>query len=177
MPDAQVLLTQDISVELVDRVRTLLDDAFGGEFSDDDWDHARGGWHTIVTIGVDVVSHAAVVPRVMEIGRTELRSGYVEAVATAPCVQRSGYGSRAMTELMRVIRREFDVGLLSTGQHRFYEALGWERWLGPSFVVRDGQRVRTEGEDHGIMALRFGPSVDISLTAPVVCYARRGDDW
>ncbi len=78
--------------------------------------------------------------------------------------------------LMAVIRSEFDIGRLSTGCHRFYEQLGWERWRGPTFLVRDGQRIRTEDEDDGIMALRFGPSATISLTEPIACYAREGDD-
>lgn len=69
------------------------------------------------------------------------------------------------------------MGLLSTGCRRSYEQLGWERWRGPTLVVSDGQRIRTEDEDDGIMALRLVPSAAISLTEPIACYTREGDDW
>ncbi len=40
-----------------------------------------------------------------------------------------------------------------------------------------GQLVRTEDEDDGIMVLRFGPSQEADLTAPISCDSRPGDDW
>ncbi len=171
-----MLATADVPVELLRRVRALLDEAFGGDFTKDDWQHALGGWHASVMVDGAVVSHAAVVQRVMDIGGRQFGSGYVVAVATAPNARRCGHGSRAMAELAEVIRRKFDIGLLSTSQHRFFEALGWERWRGPTFVVRDGEFVRTADEDDGIMALRFGPSAGVSLNKPIACRAREGDD-
>jgi aminoglycoside 2'-N-acetyltransferase I len=77
---------------------------------------------------------------------------------------------------MDVVRREFDIGVLSTSRHRFYERLGWERWTGPSFVLRGGERIRTADEDDGIVVLRFGVSLDIPLSAAIACHARSGDD-
>lgn len=75
------------------------------------------------------------------------------------------------------MRREHEMGGLSTGRHAFYERLGWERWQGPTFV-RDGNDViRTEDEDDGVMVLRSGPSAKIDLTASISCDARPGDDW
>ena len=158
------------------RLRHLLDDAFDGTFTDDDWEHALGGWHAIVT-EAHVLSHVAVVARRIEVGRRELNAGYVEAVATAPSARRHGHASRAMRAAMVVLRREFEVGALSTNVHRFYERLGWERWLGPSFVVHEGQRVRSVEDDDGVMVLRFGPSSGIALDAPIACHTRAGDDW
>jgi len=67
--------------------------------------------------------------------------------------------------------------VLSTGRHEFYQRLGWERWLGPTFVRRGEALVRTPDEDDGIMVLRFGRSRDTDLTAPIACEAREGDDW
>lgn len=177
MADAQVLATPDAPAGLLRRIRALLDQAFDGEFSDDDWDHALGGWHVVVTEDGDLVSHAAVVPRIIEFGARPLRSGYVEAVATMLGRQRSGYGSLATAEATKLVRREFDVGVLSTSRHGFYERMGWERWQGPTFVRRGDQRVRTEGEDDGIMVLRFGLSLNLRLTDQIVCESRSGDDW
>ena len=76
-----------------------------------------------------------------------------------------------------VIRRECELGVLSTSSHDFYGALGWERWRGPTFVRTGGQLVRTEDEDDGIMVLRFGPSQGLDLAAAISCDSRTGDDW
>lgn len=177
MPIVSVFSTSSASEDVLERIRGLLEESFEGDFSEDDWDHALGGWHVVITEGDEAVSHAAVVPRRMQFGDRVLRSGYLEAVATAPSRRRSGLGSLVMTEAAKVVRREFDVGVLSTGRHRFYERLGWERWRGPTFVRREGQPVRTPDEDDGIMVLRFGLSVDLEPAAPIVCESRRGDDW
>ncbi len=158
-------------------LRQLLDDAFDHEFSDDDWDHALGGWHAIVSVDGVPVSHAAVVPRRIEVGARVLSVGYVEAVATAPGSQRQGHALRAMRAAMDVIRLEFEMGVLSTGHHRFYGRLGWERWQGPSFVIEDGRRARTADEDDSLMVLRFGPSADVPLDDTIACWSRPGDDW
>ncbi len=69
------------------------------------------------------------------------------------------------------------MGALSTSKQRFYERLGWERWLGPTFVRRGGGVVRTPDEDDGIMVLRFGASREVDRTAAISCEARSGDDW
>lgn len=169
--------TARASPERLRAVRELLDDAFGGDFAEEDWEHTLGGWHVAITQGRSVVSHAAVVPRRLEIGERAVRAGYVEGVATAPGAQRSGLGSRVMTRLAAIVRAEFELGALSTDRHRFYGRLGWERWQGPSFVRRADEVVRTPDEDDGIMVLRFGPSRDVDLAAAIVCEARTGDDW
>ena len=123
------------------------------------------------------MSHAAVVPRTIRVDDCAFRAGYVEGVATRPDRQRQGLGSQVMTEAAGVLRREFDLGVLSTGRSEFYQSLGWERWQGPTFVRTGGQLVRTEDEDDGIMVLRFGPSQEVDLTAPISCDSRPGDDW
>jgi aminoglycoside 2'-N-acetyltransferase I len=175
--DIAVFRTPDAPPGVLQHGREMVHDAFDGDFSHADWEHALGGWHVVVTDNEQVLSHAAVVPRTIEFGERPLQSGYVEAVATAPVAQRRGHGSQAMVHVTEIIRRHFDVGVLSTSRHRFYERLGWERWRGPSFVVRDGRRLRTEKEDDGIMVLRFGASSCVSLTLPLACRARSGDDW
>ena len=173
-----MLSTPDLSADWRRRIRTLLDDAFGGDFSDDDWEHAGGGWHVVVTDdGRHPVAHAAVVRRAIDVGPRTYRAGYVEAVGTAPTVQGAGHGSRAMAEANRLVRRDHDLGVLGTGRHAFYERLGWERWRGAAFVLRDGDRVRTPDEEDGLMVLRFGASAGVALTDPITCRARRGDDW
>ncbi len=76
-----------------------------------------------------------------------------------------------MSEASALVGTRFDLGALSTGRHRFYERLGWERWHGPTFVRREHDVVRTKEEDDGVMVLRFGPSRDIDLGATISCEA------
>ena len=174
---SEVRVTTAPSAVLLQEIRRLLDAAFGDDFSDDDWDHTRGGWHAVVVDDDVVVAHAAVVPRILEVADRPLRAGYVEGVATAPAREGEGLGSLAMAAISEVVRGEFEMGALSTGRHRFYERLGWERWRGPTFVRDGAETVRTEEEDGGVMVLRFGPGDWVDLTAPISCERRPGDDW
>ena len=159
------------------KVRRLLDEAFEGDFPEEDWRHTLGGWHVVVIEEGAVLSHAAAVPRTLEVAGRPLRSGYVEGVATAPGRHGEGLGSFAIWQLDRLLRREFEIGALSTGRHNFYERLGWERWRGPTYVRRGPELIRTEDEDDALMVLRFGPSLALDLTEPISCEARTGDDW
>ena len=127
--------------------------------------------------GDALVSHAAVVPRTIRVGDDAFLAGYVEGVATRPDRQREGLGAAVMAEARDRAPSRFELGVLSTSSHDFYERLGWERWQGPTFVRTGEQLVRTEDEDDGIMVLRFGPSQEIDLTAPISCESRSGDDW
>jgi aminoglycoside 2'-N-acetyltransferase I len=169
--------TTEASTDLLAEIRHLLEVAFEGDFSDEDWEHALGGWHVVVEDGDAVVSHAAVVPRILEVADRPFRTGYVEGVATAPARRRQGLGSLAMAEISEVVRSEFELGALSTGDHSFYERLGWERWQGPTFVRGGSALIRTEEEDDALMVFRFGPSKDVELTAALSCESRPGDDW
>jgi aminoglycoside 2'-N-acetyltransferase I len=177
MVTVEVFTTEDLSVGRVAEIRRLLDRAFDGGFTDEDWEHALGGHHVLVLVGGDVVAHAAVVARDIEVAGRHLHAGYVEAVATDPAGQREGLGTQAMAEATRVVMAAYEFGALSTGVHLFYERLGWERWRGPTYVRRGAQPERTADDDDAVMVLRFGPSDAIDLTAPISCEARSGDDW
>lgn len=169
--------TAQAPAEFLMEIRRLLLRAFNEDFSEDDWEHTLGGWHVVVPGGGGPLSHAAVVPRILHVADRPIEVGYVEGVGTVPSRQREGLGSLVMAEASELIRSEFDMGALSTGHHNLYARLGWERWLGPTFVRRGSETVRTEEDDDGVMILRFGPSRDIDLLAPLTCEARRGDDW
>ncbi len=168
--------TEDLPTEVIDAVRSLCDRAFD-DFADTDFDHALGGWHVVVTDGDVVLAHAAIVERIIRVGERDLRTGYVEAVATDPDHQGQGIGTSVMAEIDAIARRAFELGALSTDRTAFYGRLGWEVWRGPTFVLSDEGRQRTEDEDGGIMVLRFGPSAAVDLDAPIACRSRPGDDW
>lgn len=175
--DLRVASTLDLDATLLAAARRLMDDAFRGDFGDEDWDHALGGQHVVLLDDGELVTHASVVERTVWIGERPFRTGYVEAVATAPAHQGRGCGTLAMRRIGELIVQHFELGALATGEHGFYERLGWEHWRGPS-SVRTGERlVRTEEDDDGIMVLRTGPSAGIDLASPISCEARPGDDW
>jgi aminoglycoside 2'-N-acetyltransferase I len=176
--DVRVVTTAQASGDLLRGIRSVVSAAFGERFSDDDWDHTLGGTHVVVGDEDVVVSHAAIVPRTLEVGGRALHTGYVEGVATAPARQGRGLGSHVMGVVSDLLHREeFDMGALSTGNHAFYERLGWERWRGPTFVRHGSALVRSEDDDDGVMVLRFGASANVDLDAPISCEARAGDDW
>ena len=172
-----MLTDADLSAAQLSEIRSLLNEAFAGRFAPEDWEHTRSGARVIVSDAGRIVSHAAVVPRRLAVAQRPFSTGYVEGVATTTTLQRRGLASLAMTRASMLIRDEYELGCLSTGEHAFYERLGWERWCGATFV-RDGAReIRTEEEDEGVMVLRFGPSGGVDLSAQLSCERRAGDDW
>ena len=108
--------------------------AFAGRFTNEDWAHTLGGQHIVITDGGEIVSHAAVVARDLNVGDRTYRVGYLEGVATLPPRQRQGFGSLTVNEVSKVLRKSFDMGALSSSQREFYARLGWESWQGPTFV-------------------------------------------
>lgn len=177
MTETRIVAGADASPDLLQRIRQLVNVAFDGTFSDEDWQHTIGGTHVVVTDAGEVVSHAAVVPRTLTIDGRPLSTGYVEGVATAPERAGQGLGSMAMAEAGHLIRASYQLGALSTDAHHFYGRLGWERWQGPTYVLRDGIPERTQDEDDGIMVLRCDASRGTPLDGAIACEERAGDDW
>jgi aminoglycoside 2'-N-acetyltransferase I len=167
----------DLGSDTVRALHTLFVAAFVDGFTPEDAAHAFGGIHVVAFDGDDVVAHASAVPRTIVVSDRDFDAGYVEAVATSPARQGAGIGTQVMEALDELIRDRWELGVLSTGRPTFYEKLGWERWRGPSYVIKEQGTVRTEDEDDGLMVLRFGASAAIDLTSPITCYDRPGDAW
>lgn len=175
-PAAVVVASADLDAATRAALDLLWAAAFD-DWTDDDAAHARGGLHALVHDGETLVAHAAVVPRTLLVGGAPWSVGYVEGVATLPSRQGGGLGSTAVAALGDALRARWPLGALSTGAHSFYIRLGWERWRGASYVVRDGALVRTEDDDDGLMVLRHGPSAGLDLALPIACEDRPGDPW
>lgn len=175
------LATDDLSAQQVADLRRLLWAAFAhdedGAFSEEDWQHALGGTHFVVTIGAEIVAHASVVERTLHVAGLPVRTGYVEAVATAPPHQGRGHGSALMADVNLLIERDFEMGALGTGSQGFYERLGWHIWRGPSSVRTETGEIPTPDENGYIMALLTPASPTIDLDAPISCEWRPGDVW
>jgi aminoglycoside 2'-N-acetyltransferase I len=175
------LATTELTSAEVATIRTLLDEAFGTNederFTDPDWDHAVGGIHFVLDLGGEIVAHASVVEREIHVGGRPLRTGYVEAVATAVDRQGRGLGSVLMVDVTDWIRDHFELGALGTGRHHFYERLGWQTWAGPSSVRAPDVMRRTPDEDGYILVLRTPTSPPFDVNEPISCDWRPGDVW
>jgi len=173
--------TDALSPDEIDVIRALLDAAFWDEederFTEEDWEHSIGGLHVVLEIDGRIVSHASVVERELQVAGHPLRTGYVEAVATAPGFQGRGYGTRVMQLIGRAIDAGYELGALGTGEIGFYERLGWRVWQGPTSVRTAVGERRTPVEDGGIMVLLTRATPPIDLGAPISCEWRPGDVW
>ncbi|EST33645.1 GNAT family N-acetyltransferase [Streptomyces roseochromogenus] len=132
--------------------RALLDAAFDGGFSEEDWDHGLGGLHVLVHDGTGLAAHGAVVMRRIRHRGRWLRAGYVEAVAVRPDVRRKGIGGRVLGELERVIGRAYDLGALSASPEGalLYTARGWRQWGGQVHGLSPDGIVRLPEEEAGM---------------------------
>jgi aminoglycoside 2'-N-acetyltransferase I len=175
--DLRLVTTEQLTGVQLDAIRALIEEAFEGTFDDHDWDHTVGGVHVSVVDDDVIVAHGAVVERTLVAGDRQLRSGYVEGVATARSHRRRGLGTKVMKRVAKVIQADFELGALSTGVQDFYELLGWERWRGPTYVDTPSGRVRTEDEDDGILVLRTAATRDLDATVSLTCDWRQGDVW
>ena len=172
--------TDDLTAGEIVSIRTLLVAAFSGDedgFDDADWEHALGGIHFLLEVDGEIVAHAAVVQREIHVGAHGLRTGYVEAVATAPAHQGRGFGTRLMADVTEYVSEGFDLGVLGTGRHHFYVRLGWSTWRGAS-SVRTAAGLRPTPDDDGfLLVLRTKTSPVLEGSEPISCDWRPGDVW
>jgi aminoglycoside 2'-N-acetyltransferase I len=162
----------------IKNLRSLLWRAFGDDdFDEDDWGHALGGWHVLAEDGDQLMAHAAVVRRTLEVGGEPWDTGYVEAVATDPVSQGRGIATQVMTIVGQIISENHQLGALGTGMFHFYERLGWQRWRGPSGVRTVAGTERTSEDDGFIMVLLTEASRHLDLAGLITCDWRPGDVW
>ncbi|GGS10553.1 aminoglycoside 2'-N-acetyltransferase [Streptomyces aureoverticillatus] len=125
--------TADAAPAELAAARALMDLAFDGDFSDEDWTHGLGGMHAFVHDREGtLLAHGSVVQRrILHNGRS-LRAGYVEAVAVRPDRQRQGLGGQIMGALEGIVERAYDLGALSPSAEgeKLYRAHGWVTWTG-----------------------------------------------
>lgn len=169
--------TAELDVATLRAARGLLDDVFGAEMTDDDWEHALGGVHALVWEAGQLVGHAAVVQRRLLYRDRALRTGYVEGVAVSPERRRRGYGSAAMDAIEHVIRGAYELGALGASDEgaRFYAARGWRPWRGPTWALTREGLVRTAGDDDSVFVLEGELALDPSEA--LTCDWRDGELW
>ena len=176
MSPVSVLHTWQVPEATLTAVRELLDEAFDGDFGDEDWEHSLGGVHALVRDGDELIGHGAVVQRRLLHDGRALRAGYVEGVAVRVDRRRQGVGGLVMAALEDVVRGAYPLGALSASEDalEFYAARGWRRWRGRTFTMTPTGVVRTDEEDDGIFVL---PVVPLDLAGDLTCDWRDGDVW
>lgn len=176
----RTVTTAELSDADTAAIQALLTAAFErdehGGFTWDDWLHAIGGTHIVIAVDGTIVGHASVVERTLEIAGRPVRTGYVEAVAVTPALQRQGLGSVLMG-VVNLHLHAFDLGALGTGSQAFYQRLGWLIWQGPTGVRVDGAFQPTPDEDGYILVLPTPTSPPFEITEPISCDWRPGDAW
>lgn len=142
------------------------------------WTEIAPGPHLTIDEGGELLAHACLTPVPVTVGSLDLRSAYVELVATRADVRGRGYGTALLRAAEPLIGAEAHIGLLSTGAHGFYERLGWIRWSGPTSVVEaDGSITPTPEEDDGIMALLLPTTTLAGITPDLPIRRPRRDPY
>lgn len=159
----------------------MVTDAFGGEFTDADWEHSLGGMHAVISDHGALIAHAAVVQRRLLYRGTALRCGYVEGVAVREDRRGQGLASAVMNAVEQVLRGAYHLGALSAsdaGRH-IYPARGWLPWQGPTSVLGPAGVARTPDDDGCLFVLPIAlpDGVELDLTAEITCDWRDGDVW
>jgi aminoglycoside 2'-N-acetyltransferase I len=175
--DLRTAHTADLDASIRAAARALLDQAFEGDFTDDDWEHALGGIHALVWDGGELIAHASLVQRrILHRGRA-LRAGYVEAVGVRPDRRGRGHGAAVMEALEQVLRGAYELGALSATDDGlgFYAARGWKRWRGPTSALTPAGIARTENDDGSVHVLPL--TVALDLDGELTCDWRDGEVW
>ncbi|MBD0710574.1 MULTISPECIES: GNAT family N-acetyltransferase [unclassified Streptomyces] len=169
--------THRLGADRLRAVRTLLDEAFEGDFSEDDWDHALGGVHVWAEDERGIAAHGAVVQRrLLHRGRS-YRVGYVEGVAVRADLRRQGLGGAVMAELERIIEGTHHFGALSASRAgaALYRARGWWTWPGHIEVLTPSGTVRL-AEEEGSVFLRPTPGRERPDPAAALVFDWRDGD-
>jgi aminoglycoside 2'-N-acetyltransferase I len=173
----KVAHTSDLREDELADIRSVMDEAFGDEFDEDDWQHALGGMHVLVVERGRLAGHASVVQRRVIAGGRTLRCGYVEAVAVLSEFRRRGLGTALTRVCNRIVRACYHVGARGATDDgaALYRANGWRRWEGPLSALTPDGIVRTPEEEGYVYVLEVDGPLD--LTGELTCDWREGDVW
>lgn len=174
---ARLVHTADLDGDTRHSAHQMVVDAYAGEFTGTDWDHALGGMHALIWSRGAIVAHGAVVQRRLLYRGTALRCGYVEAVAVREDRRGQGLAIAVLDACEQVIRGAYPVGALSSSDRgrRLYTVRGWLSWRGPTSVLAPGGPTRTPDDDGSVFVLPVGITMDTS--AALACEWRDGNVW
>lgn len=174
---ARLVHSADLDSETRQRVCQMVTEAFAGDFTEYDWEHALGGMHALIWRHGAIIGHAAVVQRRLFYRGNALRCGYVEGVAVREDCRGQGLVRALLDGVEQVLRGAYQLGALSSSARarRLYMARGWLPWRGPTSVLAPTGPTRTPDDDGTVFVLPIGISLDTS--ADLMCDWRAGDVW
>ncbi|MEO3758958.1 GNAT family N-acetyltransferase [Mycobacterium sp. B14F4] len=174
---ARLIHTSDLDPVTREEARQMVIEAFGGEFTDADWEHSLGGMHAMIFDHGALIAHAAVVQRRLLYRDAALRCGYVEGVAVREDWRGQGLARAVMDAVEQVVRGAYQLGALSASEaaRHIYTARGWLPWEGPTSVLAPAGLTRTPDDDNALFVLPV--SVELDRTAEITCDWRDGDVW
>jgi aminoglycoside 2'-N-acetyltransferase I len=174
---ARLVHTADLDSDTRARMCQMVTEAFAGDFTDADWEHALGGMHALIWSHGAIVAHAAVVQRRLIYRDSALRCGYVEGVAVREDCRGQGLVHALLDAVEQVMRGAYQLGALSSTVRAsgLYASRGWLPWRGPTAVLAPTGPTRTPDDDGTVFVLPVGINLDTS--ADLMCDWRTGDVW
>jgi aminoglycoside 2'-N-acetyltransferase I len=174
---ARLVHTADLDIDTRQGIRQMVTEAFAGDFTETDWEHALGGMHALIWDHGAIIAHAAVVQRRLFYRGSALRCGYVEGVAVREDWRGRGLVNALLDGVEQVMRGAYQLGALSSTDRArgLYNSRGWLPWGGPTSVLAPTGPTRTPDDDGSVFVLPVDVSLDTS--AELMCDWRAGDVW
>lgn len=174
---ARLVHTADLDSDTRAGAHQMLTEAYGGTFTDTDWQHALGGMHALIWRHGALIAHGAVVQRQLYYRGGALRCGYVEAVAVREDWRGQGLATAVLDACEQVIRGAYQLGGLSSADisRRLYSSRGWLPWRGATSVLAPSGKTRTPDADGSVFVLPVRAELD--TTDELSCDWRDGKVW
>ena len=135
----------------------------------------KGAVHILGIFEGELASHALWITRWLQVGNgPQLRTAYVEAVATDKKYRSRGFATAVMERLAKEIT-DFEIGALCPAETSLYARLGWVFWQGPLFHRKAGDLIPDPEERVMIFRLPKTPVLDMSQ--PISVEWREGEVW